>query len=77
MAEYTPIYSVLVEAIAAVVLSVPVIGKRVGGAVVERVPLWLCVLLQIGVLIGGEVLVEGGKRNNIGGDSVSIKLCRY
>jgi len=29
----------------AVVLGVLVIGKRVGGAAAERVPLWPCVLL--------------------------------
>jgi len=60
MAKYTLIYSVLAEAIAVVAPSVPVIGERVKGAVVERVPLWLCVLLQVGVLMGGEVLVGGG-----------------
>ena len=37
-----------------------VIGERVRGITVEWVPLWLCVLLQIGVLIEGEVLVGGG-----------------
>jgi len=49
-----------VETTAAVVPSVLVIGKRVKGVTVERVPLWLCVLLQVGVLIGGEVLVGRG-----------------
>jgi len=60
MAKYTLIYSVLAETIAAVVPSVPAIGKRVRGAAVERVPLRLCVLLRVGVLMGGEVLVGGG-----------------
>ena len=48
-------------AAAAVVLpSMPVIGKRVRGATAEQVPLWLRVLLRVGVLMGVEVLVEGG-----------------
>jgi len=45
MAEYTLIYSVLVEATVIVVPSVLAIGERVEGAIVERVPLWPCVLL--------------------------------
>ena len=48
------------EATVVVVLSMLAIGKRVGGAAVEWVPLWPCILLQVGVLIGGEVLVGGG-----------------
>jgi hypothetical protein len=31
------------------------ISKRVKGAAIERVPLRLCILLQVGVLGGGEV----------------------
>jgi hypothetical protein len=31
------------------------ISKRVGGVVIERVPLRLCISLQVGVLGGGEV----------------------
>jgi hypothetical protein len=42
------------------VSSILVIGKRVRGAAVERVPLRPYVLLQLGVLIGEEVLVGGG-----------------
>ena len=37
-----------------------VISKRVKGAAIERVPLRPYVLLQVGVLIAGEVLVGGG-----------------
>ena len=37
------------------VLGVLGISKRVGGAVIERVPLRLRILLQVGVLGGGEV----------------------
>ena len=46
-----------------VVIAVPgvlVISKRVREAAVERVPLRPCVLLRVGVLMGGEVLVGGG-----------------
>ena len=39
--------------------SMPAIGERVGGAAVEQVLPRLRVLLQVGVLIGGEVLVGG------------------
>ena len=42
-----------------VVLGVPGISKRVGGAVVERVPLQLCISLRVGVLGGGEVFKGG------------------
>ena len=35
------------------------ISKRVGGVAVERVPLRLCILLQVGVLGGGEVSKGG------------------
>ena len=38
--------------------SVPVIGERVGGAVVKQVLPQLRVLLRVGVLIGGEVLIK-------------------
>ena len=71
MAKYTLIYSILVETIAIITFSVLVISKRIKRAVVKWVLLWLCVLLQIEVLIGG------GKRNNIGRDSASIKLYGY
>ena len=37
-----------------------VISERVRGAAVERVPLRPCVLLRVGVLMGGEALVGGG-----------------
>ena len=51
----------LAEAAAAIVApSMLVIGERVRGAAVERVPLRPCVLLRVGVLMGGEVLVRGG-----------------
>ena len=46
--------------VATVVPSVLVIGKRVRGAAVERVPLRPYVLLQVGVLIGRKVLVGEG-----------------
>ena len=60
--KYTPIFPVPVEVavVAAVVPSVLVIGERVGGVTAERVLLWSCVLLRVGVLMGGEVLVGGG-----------------
>jgi hypothetical protein len=49
---------VLAEAVVATVVpSVPAIRKRGRGAAVERVPLQPSVLLQVGVLNGGEVLV--------------------
>jgi len=35
------------------------ISKRVRGVVVERVPLRLCILLQVRVLGGGEVFKGG------------------
>jgi len=66
IAKYTLIYSMLAEikpkaaAAAAVALSVLAISKRVKGAAAEWVPLWPCVLLQVGVLIGEEVLVREG-----------------
>jgi len=41
------------------VLGVLGISKRVGGAVAERVPLRLCILLQVRFLGGGEVSVRG------------------
>ena len=37
------------------ILGVLGINKRVGGAAIERVPLRLHILLQVGVLGGGEV----------------------
>jgi len=50
-----------VEAVAATAApGVPAIGKRVRGVAVEQVPLRPRVLLQVGVLMGGEVLVGGG-----------------
>ena len=61
IAKYTLIDLVLAEVVAVIVApSVLAIGERVRGAAVERVPLWLCVLLRVGVLMGGEVLVGGG-----------------
>jgi len=61
IAEYTPTDSVLAEAVAATAApGVLVIGKRVGGAAVKRVPLRPRILLRVGVLMGGEVLVGGG-----------------
>ena len=59
--KYTQTDPVLAEAVVAIVApSVLAIGKRVRGAAVERVPLRPCVLLRVGVLIGGEVSVGGG-----------------
>ena len=50
-----------VKAVAVIVApSILAIGERIRGAVVERVPLRLCVLLRVGVLMGGEVLVGRG-----------------
>ena len=46
---------VVVIAVAAGVL---IIGKRVK-VIVEWVTLWPYILLQVGVLIGGEVLIKG------------------
>ena len=61
IAEYTPTGPVPAEAAAATVASgVLAIGKRVGGAAVERVPPRPCVLLRVGVLIGGGVVVWAG-----------------
>ena len=37
------------------VLGVLGISKRVGGVAIEWIPLRLCILLQVGVLGGGEV----------------------
>ena len=45
--------------VVAVAADVVVISKRVK-ATVEWVTLRPCILLQVGVLIGGEVLVRGG-----------------
>ena len=59
--EYTLIDLVPAEAAAATAApSVLVIGKRVKGAAVKRVPLRPYILLQVGVLIAKEVLVGGG-----------------
>ena len=61
IAEYALID--LVPAEAAVVTAapgVPAIGEKVRGAAVERVPLRPCILLQVGVLMAGEVLIGGG-----------------
>jgi hypothetical protein len=61
IAKYTPIDSMLAEAVAVIAASsVLAIGKRVRGAAAERVPLRPRILLQVGVLIGGEVLVGRG-----------------
>ena len=43
-----------------VVPGVLAISKKVKGVTPKQVPLWPCILLQVGVLIGGEVLVVGG-----------------
>jgi hypothetical protein len=49
------------KAVAATAVSgVLAIGKRVRGVAVEWVPLRPCILVRVGVLIGGEVLVGGG-----------------
>ena len=45
MAKYTLIYSVLVEATIVVILSMPIISKKIRGATVKRVPLRLYILL--------------------------------
>ena len=45
MAKYTLIYFVLAEATVVVALNMLAISERVGGVMVEWVPLWLCVLL--------------------------------
>ena len=59
--KYTLIDSVLVKAVAVTAApGVPAIGKRVGGAAVEQMPLRLHILLRVEVLIGGEVIVGGG-----------------
>ena len=59
--KYTLIDLVLAEAAVAIAApGVLVIGKRVRGAAVERVPLRPCILLRVGVLIGRKVLVGGG-----------------
>jgi hypothetical protein len=54
--KYTLTFSVLAGVIVLeVALGVLGISKRVRGAAAERVPLWLYILLQVGVLGGGEV----------------------
>ena len=61
IAKYTLIDSMLVKVVAVIAVpSVLVISKRVKGAAAERMPLWPRILLQVGVLIGEEVLVGGG-----------------
>ena len=58
-AEYPLIYYILAEAVVVAVTAAGVlaIGERVG-AIAERVTLRPYILLQIGVLIGGEVSVK-------------------
>ena len=57
----------LVEVAAAIAApSMLAISERVRGAAVERVPLRPCVLLRVGVLMGGEVLVGGGVVARVG-----------
>ena len=60
--KYTPTDLMLVEAAVAIAVpSMPAIGERVGGVVVvKQIPLRPCVLLRVGVLMGGEVLIGGG-----------------
>ena len=55
--KYTLIFSVLVgvTVVLEVVSGVLGISKRVGGAAIERIPLRLYILLQVGVLGGGAV----------------------
>jgi len=61
IAKYTPTDPMLAEAAAAIAApSVLAISKRVRGAAAEQVPLRPRVLLQVGVLMGGEVLVRVG-----------------
>ena len=57
IAKYTLTFSVLVGVIVVLeaVLGVLGISKRVGGVVIERMPLQLRISLQVGVLGGGEV----------------------
>jgi hypothetical protein len=58
--KYTLAFSVLVGVIVLeVVLRILGISKRVGGVAIERVPLRLRILLQVGVLGGGEVFRGG------------------
>jgi hypothetical protein len=60
IAKYTPTFSVLVGVIVLeAALGVLGISKRVEGAVTEWVPLQLRILLQVGVLGGGEVSKGG------------------
>ena len=59
--KYTLIDLALAEAVVATAVpGVPAIGERVGGIVVEQIPLRPYILLRVGVLIKGEVLVGGG-----------------
>ena len=44
-----------VAGVPGVVLGVIGISRKVEGAAAKRVPLWLCISLQIGVLGGGKV----------------------
>jgi len=48
-----------VVAVLEAVLGVLGISKRVGGAAIERMPLRLRILLQVGVFRGGEVSRRG------------------
>ena len=59
--KYTPIFSVLVGAVVVLEAALGVLGisKRVGGAVVERMPIQLRILLQVKVLGEGEVFRGG------------------
>jgi len=60
IAKYTLTDLVLVKIVATTAVpNVPVIGEKVRGATVEQVPLRPYVLLQIGVLMAGEVLIGG------------------
>jgi len=60
IAKYTLIFSMLVGVIVLeAALGILGISKRAGGVAIKWVPLWLRILLRVGVLGGGEVFRGG------------------
>ena len=76
--RYTPIFSVPAGAVVVleVVLGVLGISKRVKGAVVERVPLRLRILLRVRALGGGEVSRGGMVRVRSYTDISNIRIIK-
>jgi len=61
IAEYTLTFSVLarIAIVLKAVLGVLGISEKMGEAAAKRMPLWLCILLRVEVLRGGEVFKGG------------------